>query len=205
MKINFKNNQGLSLVELLVAVSIFSILAVIIAGIYVAFSNSQARAQAGQRLLNDSQFALEAMAREIRDNAIFYISWPCVDIDVEEPGVSITDCLYLQKENGDIIGFAGDVNRNLLFYLTRTFDEDIGYYRWYTTGLVFIGPMDNIDIERLDFRISPDLDSDPFETDGPNQQPKVTIRLQTTLLGGQDIERVTYDLQTTVSSRVYKR
>jgi len=205
MKISFKNNQGLSLVELLVAVSIFSILAVIISGIYVAFSNSQARAQAGQRLLNDSQFALEAMAREVRDNAIFYHDWPCVDIEVGEPGVSITDCIYLEKEDGDIAGFAGDVNNNLLFYLTRTFDEDIGYYRWYTTGLVFVGPMDNIDIERLEFRVSPDLDSNPFEASGPNQQPKVTIRLQTILLGGKDIERVTYNLQTTISSRVYKR
>ena len=89
-----KNEEGFTLVELLIAVSIFALLSVIISGIYLAFSKSQARTKVSQSLLNDAQYILETVAKEIKNNEIVGI------------GTSgDTDIYTLKKENGDLVYF----------------------------------------------------------------------------------------------------
>ena len=68
---NIKQNKtGFTLVEVLVAVSVFAILAILLSVIYVAFTKMQTRTQISQQVLNDSQFTLETMTREIRNSEI---------------------------------------------------------------------------------------------------------------------------------------
>ena len=79
------NQKGLTLIELLVAVFIFSLLSTVIAGIYVSFSNAQARTKVAQALLNDAQFALEGIAREIRNSRVLYAEgeYNCGDVELD--------------------------------------------------------------------------------------------------------------------------
>jgi len=59
-------NKGLTLVELLISVSIFGILAIILIGIFVAALNAQASVLQNQEILGQASYALEYMDRSIR-------------------------------------------------------------------------------------------------------------------------------------------
>ncbi|MFH0873479.1 MAG: prepilin-type N-terminal cleavage/methylation domain-containing protein [Candidatus Komeilibacteria bacterium] len=60
--------KGFTLVEMLVAVAIFAIGFVIIAGIYIATSTAQNRAKGSVEYLNEAQLVFEQISRLVRDN-----------------------------------------------------------------------------------------------------------------------------------------
>ena len=200
-----KNQSGVTLIELLVAISIFALLTVVTSGIYVAFTNGQARTRVAQALLNDAQFALEGMAREIRNNAVFFRNYPCDEVpldDEEPPTVWGQSCIYLEHENGAIGGFGGNVEDNFLSYVVR---DPVDQY-WEPTGFVFFAPLQDIIINDIQFVVDPPVASgDPLEEGGQNQHPLVTIKLTVSTDTTRNVEEVTYNLQTTVSPRIYRR
>lgn len=59
-------NKGLTLVELLISVSIFGILAVVLIGIFVAAINAQASVLQNQEIIGQAGYVLEYMDRSIR-------------------------------------------------------------------------------------------------------------------------------------------
>lgn len=200
---NHKNNAGLTLVEILVAVSIFSLLSVVVSGIYVAFSNSQARATRAQRLLNDAQFALVGMAREIRNNELYYgFGLTAVDCNAEiktEPDISVESCIFLRKNDGTFVAFAKETDSNKLDYLVK--DPVSG--NWSLTGFVFNDGDEGVEINNLNFNFYPALD--PQIEGNENRQPFVMIQVQVNTTDTNIYKRVSYNLQTSVSSRAYKR
>lgn len=93
-KINFKfkksgeGQQGFTLVELLITVFIFSIISIIIGGIFVQVLNIQKRASAVQEIQENMNFVLELMAREIRVSKVCPITGQCSSssvLDMEHP------------------------------------------------------------------------------------------------------------------------
>lgn len=196
------NKLGFTLVEILVAVSIFSLLSVVVAGIYVAFSNAQARATRAQRLLNDAQFALVGIAREIRNNELYYgfglTPINCNDEINPVPDIDITNCIFLRQSNGAISAFVKEDNNNKLDYLVK----DPVTKEWSVTGFVFNGENEGVIIDSLWFRYSPIFD--PIN-ENINVQPLVTIQFQVSTNDANIYKRLSYNLQTSVSSRVYKR
>ena len=60
-----KSATGFTLVEILLSISIFLIMTTSVMAIYIAFSKMQVRTLVAQQVINDSQFAMEVMAREI--------------------------------------------------------------------------------------------------------------------------------------------
>lgn len=173
---------GFTLIEIVIAVSIFSLLATVVGGIYVAFSQSQTRTQAGQRLLGEMQFTLESIAREIRNGEIDY----SVDCD----SFSASSCLVLKRLDNTKIAFAFD-NTKLIY---QPYDGE----NWGANATLL--PVVGATLESFNFIISPN--ADPFADDGPNRMPIVTIQAQMKATG-RDIEQVTYNLQTTASSRIF--
>ena len=172
-----KNKEGFTLVELLIAVSIFAILSTIISGIYLSFSKSQARTKVSQSLLNDAQYILETVAKEIRDNEI-----------VNNPAWGNINIYTLKKENGDVVYFEYWFTEFLRYGLD---DDDEGWY-------VDLNDPDNFKITYFNIYLNPqDLNN--------NEQPRVTISLRVENTTEYEPERVSYKLQTTVSSRIYKR
>ena len=60
-----KSATGFTLVEILLSISIFLIMTTSVMAIYIAFSKMQVRTLVAQQVINDSQFAMEVMAREM--------------------------------------------------------------------------------------------------------------------------------------------
>lgn len=196
-----QNKTGLTIIELLVAIFIFSILLTIIMGIYVAFSNSQNRTQISQRLLNDAQYALESMAREVRNDKVYY---DYVDCNTEINITNIEDCVILEKSDGTIVAFGtepdGGGHIEVITYFVKNGST------WSHGGNVFDISQNDAVIDSVNFIISPTAPGvDPLTSDSANQNPLVTIELQISTNSNQSYEQVTYNLQTSVSPRVYRR
>ena len=161
-----ESGAGFTLMELVVSIAVFSILSLVIMGIYVAFSNNQWLAQAGQKVLNDGQYALEVIAREIRNDAVYYGAAPNCPQDA---GNDYDYCLRLQQGDGSIIAFVGYNNSTQIFYAKYNgLDWDI------TELINFHKILD------LSFAVNPsntDPLNNPYLSGGPDQQPKITIKL----------------------------
>lgn len=217
MKKKFITNDsnGFTLVEILISLSIFSLLVFAVSVIYVAFNNSQIRTSASQQLLNDSQYAIELMAREIRKSSIVNYSpdssW-CNGL-IAPTGKVLDYCIILEREDGQSFAFTSfknystDPNTELHYILLDCNDDYSLCEEWkndYRSSDVLLSTtLNNINLDVLDFEISPI--SDPFVAGGPNQQPKVTIKMTTSYASGNRMENVDHTFQTTVSSRVYRR
>ena len=99
------DQSGFTLLELLLTSFLFVLLLLAISGIYMSFSRVQARANASQKLLNDSQYVLELMAREIRNDVIFDFN-PTASACVDLVGADYANCILLLKDDGRLIAFA---------------------------------------------------------------------------------------------------
>lgn len=72
-KIGYKKyNRGFTLVEMIVALALFAIVAVIAAGSLVRIVALNRQAQALQAAMNNVGFALDSMSREIRGGSVIY-------------------------------------------------------------------------------------------------------------------------------------
>lgn len=209
------NNEGFTLIEILISLSIFSLLVFAVSVIYVAFNNSQIRTSASQQLLNDSQYAMELMAREIRKSSIVNYSptsvW-CNNL-IAPSGKILDDCIILEREDGQSFAFtslkdAVSSPYTDLYYILLDCNDDYSFCESWknnhqSNDSLLNVALNNINLDALDFVISPA--SDPFVSGGSNQQPKVTIKMATSYASGNNIENVSHTFQTTVSSRVYRR
>ncbi|MFA5126923.1 MAG: prepilin-type N-terminal cleavage/methylation domain-containing protein [Patescibacteria group bacterium] len=192
-----KRGAGFSLVEMLVAIAVFMILTVILSGIYVAFNRNQNRANVSQKMVNNLQYVFEIVSRQIRDNSIVDFSSTC-------PIAGYTDsCILLQREDGSLFAFAH--NDQALEYLLINKDAGGAYAIINEPGssIKFLSPdVNNIKVDLARFYIQPSIN--PYLQGGSNQQPKVTVALQVVYSGTGNVSSV-YNIQTTVSSRIYKR
>lgn len=215
--------NGFTLIEILVTISIFGSVVVMISAVYIGFSHIQARANATQRILNDSQFILEAMAREIRNDLI--LDYNPTDARCEAViGDNYLGCILLQREDGQVVTFThyfnsadatDSKNGNLYFILLGNCDDTLTTCQWgdaytddtqnYESYTIMLGPsLSNIQVDALAFNITPD--TDPFVLGGPARQPKVTVQLDVSYAStGDEFKDVRQLLQTTVSSRVYRK
>lgn len=223
-KLKNTQNSGFTLIELLLAIFIFSLVVLAVSGIYLSFNNSQSRSNSSQQLLNNSQYVLEIMSREIKQNAIarynFDNPYECNTLINTNSTLTYDGCIILERANGQSFAFAkqtnsvsGNITTSLLYILLDCNDD----YTWCDTGwrsdiansVTLLSPrLNNTYITDLNFDITPT--TDPFAINGPNQQPRVTIRLDTEYykdryVAGNQFENISQSLQTTVSSRVYKR
>lgn len=213
-----KNNQAFTLVEILVATFVFSLMVFAVAAIYLAFNNSQIRTAASQQLLNDTQYAMEVMAREIRNNEI--INYPSSSIDcntlINTGGTDVFDgCIILERSNSQTLAFVrhnsgvgGDGNYRLYYLLL---DCDAFYTSCDPIDLssgaassILSPEINSINLADLDFYILPN--NNPYNIDSSDsQQPRVTIRMHTVYNSPNEVENIDDVFQTTISSRVYKR
>ena len=159
-----KNNKGFTLVELIVAVSVFSLLSIVMGGIYLSFTKSQTRTKASQSLLNDAQYVLETLAKDFKSN-------------------EITNCtpeeITTKEENGSV----------------KTFTYSDNKINVNTVNTVSLNDTRNFIVTYLNFNCNVDDD---------NVQPIVTIVMEVENVTLDLSGKVSYKLQTTISSRIYK-
>lgn len=198
-----KTGAGFTLVEVVVALSIFAIATVYSISIFVQSNIVQKRTANIQRVMADARYALEVMAREVRMGNIDY----AYANYTRELGGSLT---FPQAE----LAIRDVLNQPIRF---RRFQIEAGRYSLQVcSGQDVCGEGDwlditpqNLSVVNLAFYIAPE--KDPFTWDAAladypaDQQPRVTIILETkSLYKDLPTERISH-LQTTVTSRKYVR
>ncbi len=175
-------NKGVTLIEMLTAVTIFSIIVGAISGLFISAIRSQRRVLATQELLNQTSYALEYMGRALR-MAKKDSSGSCTGTAGNNYGAF-----------GDQIAF--------LKYDSET-DSDKCYYFYRSNSRIYetiVGKIanvpitsDKISVNSLKFNISGEPKSDLL-------QPRVTIFLE---ILGRDTggNRPKIQIQTSVSQR----
>lgn len=169
--IKFKNQNGFSLFEMIVAIGVFTFVITIGLETVLQFKNIQRKAAAVSQIQENIRFALEHMAREMRmaNNTTF-------------------QCNLCDSGTSDQIEFTNNYNQNVVYRLNGSRIE-----KSVDGGLIF-SPItsSNVGIESLDFFLS-------GETSGDNLQPKIRIYLKSLIK--QKNEDIRFDLQTLVSLR----
>ncbi len=200
-------SDGFTFLEMLISVFLFAVMTLAISGIYVGFTSLQARSRSHERLLNDSNYAVELLAKGFRTNTIFDYtpSDSCAALlGADHPN----DCIIFVRADGKLEAFMVYGPTNSLYFITPTCQSDYVSCTWadnvqnYT---VLLAPeLNGIRVDALRFKIVPT--SDPFVSDtGVNRQPMITMQLRTNYPGINVTQNVSQSLQTTVSARIYKR
>lgn len=181
------NPAGFTLVEILVAMAIFTTALVATAGIFTYTNRSQQKTQQLQDAQSSARFAMEVMSQMIRRSSVDYAAAAYAD-GVPEPA----DVLALLSNTGDTIIFTREVvdGRGMLTIAINGAASEP------------LTPA-NLSVEVAQFYISPI--TNPFSANPTsNQQPRVTIVLTTRQADTAEALTPTY-MQTTVSSRAYIR
>ncbi|MFA6304449.1 MAG: type II secretion system protein [Patescibacteria group bacterium] len=202
MRINLKkSNLGFTLVEVIVALGIFSIATTYAVSIFVQSNQVQKRTANADRLLADARYVLEVMAREVRLGHLDYAYYA-------SQGISLANMPLTQ--DGAILAIRDADNNQLLFRRVES-AQDQGRYvvQTFAGGAWLDITPEDLNVELLSFYITPAVDSMVWSdvlVDYPSDiQPRVTIVLSTSSLHEDIATTKISHLQTTVTERKYAR
>lgn len=187
-----KSRGGYSLIEMLVTVAIFALAFVAIGAIFIGFSTAQSRASAAQQLLNEGNFILESITREIRGNTIDY------SCTASDPASNHT-YLCLRSIDGRSVHFRfNDPSASGKLQVCIDYDDFPCTFvnQWIDMNPSFLT------ITKIAFHTYPT--SNPLNVDRTANevfQPITTILMS--IEAGKGRAKQHYDLQTAASSRVY--
>lgn len=200
------NQQGFTLMEILVVLAIFSTAVLILSDIFLITQRVQRKVAIIQRAHSDARFAIEAISREARMGIIDYkyykdkyegqIPQGSVDelalVDINENKIKF----YKSKPDNE--NCPEGVDSCLIFSLDTSSGE----------RLASITPKE-VELIDLQFFITPkknpfhlDLESGEYDS---NIQPSVTVSIVSEGTSSKVEERGRVHLQTTVATRTYKR
>jgi len=176
------HNQGFTLLEILVAASIFAIVITAASGIFVSAIRSQGKVLGKQMAISNTSYALEYMSRAIR----------MAKKDQSGDCLSNADCNYSNRGgNLEAIRFLNHNEKCIEFLLeqgrirrkksddqTNSFDANQPFT-----------PQQELEIKRLEFKLNGECQSD-------QQQPTVTI-----LVWAETEQGLVLKTQTTVAQR----
>ena len=193
------HRKSFTLLEMVVAIGIFSIAVVVLMQIFLTTTRSQQKSSAILRAQAEARYALEIISRQIRSGYIDYDYYTAGLPDSDSNGISDPQAgLALRDLNANQIIFSRssencpvDINNCLKMNFAGDVQDLSGK---------------GLEVEKLEFYISPIVD--PFVLDfdpSVGSQPKVTIVMAIKSIGSRSENIATAFLQTTVSSRYYKR
>ena len=196
-------SKGYTLMELVVAIGIFIIVATAITGVFIAIARVQRKTTAMQAVQQDARWAMETMARYARIEKIRY----CKESNDEycHSPLPISELKQAGFDGGEIL------------YLENTyFKKEFGKLQISKDGGTTWTDITPDKVEVLDLKFylapasisNPDSSPDylsPYDSEGPDQQSQVTILMKTRSLGGREAEKAEITLQTSVSTRAYVR
>jgi prepilin-type N-terminal cleavage/methylation domain-containing protein len=174
---------GFSLVEILVAVTIFSLLLSAASGIFISTLKAQKYNLGTQQLLNQTSYAMEYMSRAIR--------MAKKDIDGNCTGGAN---LNYSKTDSKIMFENYDGNCQ---EFSREWDDAAGVYRLKETKEGSANYLTSSDLDLLSFNIGPDDSWDQND----DLQPRITIFLEIKGKGPKPEQEPGIKIQTTVSQR----
>lgn len=187
-------NLGFSLIELLVSLSIFTIVVTMSVGCLLVLIDANAKAQNMQQVMTNITFALDSIAREVRTGSSFHCSYGGSDVDEFET----QDCVnggYLSLVEGGSSLTGGSSDSRIYYRYNSsdmTADRRVG-----TNGTWF--PLTSADVTVTDMSFY--VYNSDTGVDGDDKQAYVTI-----YIAGHAGELETVDssfaVQTTVAKRI---
>lgn len=179
--------------EMLVALMLFSVVVTVSTDVFFTFQRASRKTENLETVVASARLIMERIAREAREGAIDY-AWYSTQtgIDLSDP----QDSLVIRNRQQEQIQFNFDGQRNALML-------DVG-------GDIENLASSGVNMRNARFSISPH--NDPFRFDintgryAEDAQPRVTVFLSLDNAYPPDHrDYVRYDVQTTISSRVYQR
>ncbi len=196
--------SGFTLVEVLVALSLFAVVVTIATDLFLSFQRTSRKTQNLELVVTNARLVTERIASQLREGTIEY--------DLYGPGVNLSQAqtgLYTRSNTGtesyiylaDDSDVGGNVCPDLQSHPCMALR--VGNATESLTGT-------GVRVRVVEFRIVPD--QDPFEfVSGTgafraNIQPRVTMYLSfENTKNPLDPNYARYDVQTTISSRIYRR
>ncbi|MDD5031481.1 MAG: prepilin-type N-terminal cleavage/methylation domain-containing protein [Patescibacteria group bacterium] len=185
-----KNNKGVTLLEMIVSVAIFSEVMLSTMGIFQIVIEGQRNAVASQNIQESMRYAFETMAKEIRTAVAS--NYDCESLFGSPPAATNKVFNTTINSEGDILYFKNKEGVCVAYYLE---DETLKITRGVNTASTVPA---KIKITNLSFKISDDLIG-AFHS----QQPLVTMKMDIEA-AGKAMHKQAMKMQTTVSSRYYE-
>lgn len=208
---NIKSNKGFSLLEVVVMVAIFVITVMVVIDLFLTTTELQKRAVKKKEVENNALLLLDSTIKHVKHAEIDYEFYSDMGVDIgvgENPThiLAISDNINTAviRRSGDAINLWSGTGNDI--EICSVIDvEDMECDDSYTWQTYAYG-----DIEVKDFKIiiSPGLDPNVRDSGGlyiANDQQAVTIYLSVEGPGAKANEKITVNLQTSVSLSVYKR
>ena len=184
---------GFSLIELLVSMTIFSVVMTMAAGTLLVLLDANAKAQNKQQILNNLTVAVDSMSREIRTGYNYYCSSDSSDTPGENDERDCSSGTFLSFiEAGDSLTRGESDNRIAFAFSSNYFPNGNGaILRRISDGDWQPITAGNTDINVADFIVTGTADG---------EQPTVTIFIEGT--AGELVEvDVDFNIQTSITQR----
>ena len=185
-----QNKKGVTLLEIIVSVAIFSVVMLSATEIFRMVIEGQRNAIASQNVQESMRYAFETMAKEIRTAVAS--NHDCESLF--NPPAGATNKVFNTTTNseGDILYFKNKDGDCVAYYLE---DETLKVIRESNIASTTPG---KIKITNLDFKVTDDLIG-AFHS----LQPLVTMKMDIEA-AGKEMHKQTMKMQTTISSRYYE-
>jgi Tfp pilus assembly protein PilW len=173
--------SGFTLIEAVVAASVFAFVVVSLLGVYMSNLRLDSRSRAQRAISDNARFIMEFLAKEVRNGRIDYTAAACGGV------VTSTSDLCLVNQDGEsehIYGAGTDLAIN----------KGSGTSNLNST---------NVKITKLAFLVAPSHDplTPSSKASGYNEQPHVTVILEITSTSNRD--PVKLNIQSTLSENYY--
>lgn len=202
--------RGFTLVEMIVSLGVFSIVAVVALGALVKIVSANKKAQTLQATMNNLNFALETLSRELRVSPYYYCdttslaSWDLEDSQgcsqLTEGGG--TNEAYIFLKSAKVLNPSENDNCNAIYgYGIIANDDGTGYdIKKVTQETCGNGPISDDDFSSI---LDPNVTITGYyvDVDTGDPYPLATIRLSG-YSGIRERERTYFDIQTSISPRV---
>jgi prepilin-type N-terminal cleavage/methylation domain-containing protein len=199
----FAQQRGFTLMEMLVAITVFTTLIVTATNIFMLASRSERKVFDMESMQASARFTLEAIAREIRTGLIDYAYYTNRQLMMQTPEKVLA---LIDSEETPIKFYESNENNE-----DRCLDENSRPCLLVEVGSLAPVPLSpkGTKVRALNFYISPEQDPFVFDVVSysylTNTQPSVTVVLSLESAGRRFNEQSSLDLQTTIASRKYKR
>ena len=144
-------SKGFTLIEIMVAVSIFVVVALIATGAFITANQINQKAQAIKLIMDNLNFALDSMSLKIRKGTVF----DCRQNTAYDP-VSDLDSPIFAGQNCDISGGGGQ----FLAFMSKKYDRDKNNYFAY-----------KLENQKLMYKAGYELNSGPNSFSGASYTP----------------------------------
>lgn len=198
MSMDWHNKRGFSLIELLVSLSLFTIVLTIAVGTLLVLIDANTKAQNIQTSMTNLHFALDSMTREIRTGSNYYCDQndPSDFINGDDIRACVNGGSFLSITEGGSSLTDNSGDHRIEYRLQNNRIER----RVQKAGADSWQPItsDDMDIEKLEFYVT---GSNKLLETGDVLQPTVTIYIAGTAGGEFEVTETEFDLQTTVTQR----